>query len=105
MIVVKEDLPKPILIKNLGMMFPTENSKWKRRYGLYKCGFCGEEFKTQVQCINSGGTKSCGCYHIKRIRERIIKHGLVGTRLYIIWRDIKNRVYNPKCRRYSDYGG
>ena len=58
---IKEELPKPILIEDLGTMFTTENSKRKRRYGLYKCGFCGNEFKAQVQHINSGGTKSCGC--------------------------------------------
>ena len=36
----KEELPKPILLEDLGIIFATENSKWKRRYGIYKCGFC-----------------------------------------------------------------
>ena len=35
-----EELSKPILIEDLGMMFPNENSKKKVRYGIYKCGFC-----------------------------------------------------------------
>ena len=37
-----EDLPKPILLEDLGMMFATESSKKKVRFGLYKCGFCGD---------------------------------------------------------------
>jgi hypothetical protein len=37
-----EELPKPVLIKNLGMLFATESSSRKARYGIYKCGFCGQ---------------------------------------------------------------
>ena len=40
--------PKPILIEDLGMIFATENSKRKVRFGLYKCGLCGEEFRTEI---------------------------------------------------------
>ena len=40
-----ENLPKSLLVEDLGTMFPTEKSKKRFRFGLYKCGFCGEEFK------------------------------------------------------------
>lgn len=33
------------------------------------------------------------------------KHGLSNTRLYRIWLQMKNRCYNSKTERYSDYGG
>jgi hypothetical protein len=102
---IKEDLPKPILIKNLGMMFATEKSKTKARYGLYKCGFCGTEFKACTQSILRGKTKSCGCYNIKLTKERNIKHCKSGTKLYNIWKSIKGRVLNPKHKHYNDYGG
>lgn len=59
----KEDYPKPILVEDLGRMFPNENSKRKARYGIYKCGFCGTEFKANTYDINRGYIKSCGCYH------------------------------------------
>ena len=94
---IKEDLFKPILLEDLGMMFPTEKSKQKRRFGIYKCGFCGEEFRTQINNVKRGGTKSCGC-HTK-------KHGLKNTRLYNIWSLLKGRVLNPKHKHYNDYGG
>ena len=59
---IKEDLFKPILLEDLGMLYVNENSKSKVRFGLYKCGFCGEEFRTQIYNVKNGNTKSCGCY-------------------------------------------
>ena len=47
------ELPKPTLIEDLGTMYPTENSKKKARYGIYKCGFCGTEFKTNTNSIKN----------------------------------------------------
>ena len=101
----KEQLPKPILLEDLGMVFATENSKYKFRYGIYKCGFCGTEFKAIKYNISSGRQKSCGCYHIKKARESNTKHGFGYTRIYKIWGDFKNRVLNPKNKSYNDYGG
>ena len=101
----KEQLSKPIPIKDLGYLYPNENSKQKRSYGMYKCGFCGNEFKAQVQHINSGATISCGCYNKRRASETHKTHGLVETRLYRIWASIKDRTLNPKYKRYNDYGG
>ena len=92
-------------IEDLGMMFPTESSKRKYRYGLYKCGFCGNNFKANTNDINRGHTKSCGCYQ-KRIASGAPKtHGLKNTRLYNIWAKLKDRTLNPKSKKYESYGG
>ncbi len=98
---------KPTLIKDLGMMFPTEKSKIKYRFGIYKCGFCGEEFRTQIKSVKRkrGGTKSCGCYNKRRASETHKTHGLGYTRLYTTWSDIKSRTLNVKNHKYIDYGG
>ena len=101
----KEQLPKPFLIEDLGMIFPTESSKRKHRYGLYKCGFCGTNFKAITNDINRGDIKSCGCYHKRRVSETHKTHGLKYTRLYRIWRGIKSRTLNPKYNQYNYYGG
>ena len=101
----EEDLPKPILIEDLGMLFATESSKSRASFGLYKCGFCGTEFKANTYHINRGHTKSCGCYHKRRVKESNITHGLWSTKLYSIWGDIKKRTLNPKHKHYNDYGG
>ena len=100
-----KELPKPILIEDLGTMYPTENSKCKSRFGIYKCGFCGNNFKSYTYGIKSGHTKSCGCYK-KRITVELNKtHGLGATRLYKIWGDIKRRTLNLKYKNYLNYGG
>ena len=99
-----EELPKPILIEDLGMIFATESSKTKFRYGIYKCGFCGEEFKAYTQHITSGNIKSCGCYMKRRVSETHKTHGKRHTRLYSIWSKLKGRVLNPKDKAYTDYG-
>ena len=101
----QEQLPKPILIEDLGMVFATEKSKRKYRFGLYKCGFCGTKFKADTYAINRGHTKSCGCYHKRRVSKTHKTHGLRSTRLYDIWVKLKGRVLNPKNKSYKDYGG
>ena len=101
----EEDLPKPILIEDLGMMFPTKNSKQKTRFGIYKCGFCGTEFKIILNSVKRGNTKSCGCYNKRRVSETHKTHGLIRTRLYHTWSKLKDRVLNPKNKAYNDYGG
>jgi transcription elongation factor Elf1 len=100
-----EDYPKPILIEDLGTMYPTEKSKERKRYGLYKCGFCGSEFRTQTSLVKSGHTKSCGCYNKRRTKETNTKHGLGATRLYVIWVDMRMRTLNPNHKSYNNYGG
>ena len=99
------EIPKPILIEDLGMMFHTKDSKRKYRFGLYKCGYCGNEFRASINSVKRGNTKSCGCYLKRRASETHKTHGLKNTRLYSIWSSMKMRAYNPKHKRYSDYGG
>ena len=99
------EIPKLILIEDLGMMYPTKDSKYKHRFGLYKCGLCGNEFRTNIYRVNAGLIKSCGCYSIKKFKERFTKHGLSNTRLYNILKKIKDRVLNPKNKAYYNYGG
>ena len=102
---IKEELPEPILLEDLGALYPTENSKKRVTYGIYKCGFCGNEFKALVRHINSGNTKSCGCYQKRRVSESHKTHGLNGTRIYNIWAGIKDRTLKPKNKHYHYYGG
>ena len=87
------------LVFDLGMIFPTETSKNKYRYGLYKC-FCGNIFKTQTQDVNRKNTKSCGCL----IGKPNITHGLTNHRLYPTWVMMKNRCLNKKNDAFKHYG-
>lgn len=92
-----------ILLEDLGMIYPKEKSKNKRRYGLYKC-FCGNEFKADMSKIKNKHTKSCGCYRIKKIKEIAISHGFSSHRLYHIWDGMIQRCDNYKSTSYKNYG-
>ena len=90
----------PELLEDLGRKFPTENSKEKKRYGLYKCPFCNKEFEAITGDIKSGKQKSCGC-----LNRRPKTHGLTNHRLYQTWNGMMNRCYNINTVNYINYGG
>ena len=96
---IKEDM-ELILIEDLGMMFAKEDSKHKARYGLYKCGFCGKEFKAMICNVNKEHTTSCGCQ-----RRGNIKHGLCKNKFYNTWHNMMARCNNAKNKHYENYGG
>jgi hypothetical protein len=92
-----------MLIKELGMMFATETSKRKTRYGLYKCS-CGNEFKTTMGGIKSGNALSCGCYNTQQRINTNIKHNLCHHPMYRIWTNMIQRTSNHKNTHYPYYG-
>lgn len=96
-------MKKPVLSKDLGMLYPTEISKQKKRYGIYKCE-CGNEFKAIVQCVERGDIKSCGCFRKQETKKRKTTHGLTKHRLYKTWVGMINRCTNSKIKQYCDYG-
>jgi hypothetical protein len=54
--------------------------------------------------VNSGRTKSCGCYNVKAAKERFTKHGLNKTPEHRAWVEMKRRCYDPNRPGYKDYG-
>lgn len=98
---------KLILLEDLGYLYPTEISSTKKKFGLYKC-YCGNEFKTRIDCVNSGNTRSCGCFlrltAFQKGKNAII-HGLSKHPLYKIWFQIVQRCTNINHLGYKDYGG
>lgn len=97
-----------LLIKDLGMIYPNENSKYKRKYGLYKC-YCGVEFRANQYDVKTGHTTSCGCFHKQKLRERnsLLKstHGKSKEYLYKVWFDMKRRCYSEKSKDFFEYNG
>lgn len=82
--------------------------KKKNPYWLYRC-ICGKEKIIFQGSVNSGVTKSCGCYGKKFRSIFTTKHGESSTktitREYKIWSGMKQRCYNPKNNRYAYYAG
>lgn len=78
---------------------------------LYRQGNCGKCAAWVCQCdcgrtshpiaarnLKTGHTTACGCVVPNK------QHGDSHTRLYEIWKGMKKRCDNPKCKDYKDYG-
>jgi len=65
---------------------------------IWKCKCdCGKETIVIGRNLKNGTSKSCGCTNIK--------HGYHGTRLYNVWKHMRQRCFNQNDKNYSDYGG
>ncbi len=78
----------------------------KSRQWNWKCMCdCGKEVISMGGNIRSGRTISCGCYQKIRASQTHKRHGLTGTRIHRIWKNMKQRCFNEKNPRFMDYGG
>lgn len=72
---------------------------------LCKCD-CGRDTVAFGGNLNSGQARSCGCI---RLEGNNFKHGHAKTRShskeYDCWVCMKSRIFNPKNKRFADYGG
>ena len=70
-----------------------------------KCD-CGNMKVVRGKDLKRGHAKSCGCLQKELLTEvKISKtHGLSGTRLSRIWRNMKNRCYNQRDKVFHFYG-
>ena len=79
-------------------------------YWICKCD-CGNVTKPiAMSALKSGATRSCGCLNKKMTKERNKqprkkKHGLIQTRIYRTWADMKARCSNSNANNYKYYGG
>ena len=71
---------------------------------LCKCD-CGNERIVNGYSLRTGATVSCGCYSRDKTIQRNIRHGQAGTRLYVIWKNMKKRCFKPQDKKYPRYGG
>jgi hypothetical protein len=69
---------------------------------------CGKTCVVRRCALVSGHTQSCGCYRIERVIDTMsIQNGntIKNKPEYDAWRHAIYRCYNPKHKRYMDYGG
>lgn len=81
-----------------------EEIKERNKHGhiMYMCiCTCGNYVKVLGASLRSSSSKSCGCLQ----REVALKHGKFGSKVYMAWQQMKDRCFNPKNKRYRDYGG
>lgn len=78
----------------------------KKRHALWLCACqCGNSKVISSQDLLSGNTNSCGCFRKEKNRDLNQTHKMTGTRLYVIWKGMKERCYRHTSPKYKDYGG
>jgi hypothetical protein len=82
----------------------SNDKNFKGSYWLCRC-LCGNERIVQASRLKAGRSKSCGCLQKELTRQRSIKHGMNGTRLYQCWQGMLVRCYNTNSKAYKNYGG
>lgn len=69
-----------------------------------KCD-CGNLTEVLTPNLVKGHTKSCGCLKAEIVKTGLnTKHGKRHTRLYEIWKSMKQRCLNPNKSNYERYG-
>lgn len=82
----------------------------KFKAALWKCRCdCGKEVIVNSNALRTGHTQSCGCKRKEAtsqwLKKYNTKHSACGSRLYVVWEGIKQRVSNPNNSHYKYYGG
>lgn len=80
----------------------------EREKGLFKCD-CGTTKAISRKHVRGGKISSCGCLQREVASQTFTKHGhsRIGQRTteYRIWYAMKDRITNPDCPAYENYGG
>ena len=86
-----------ILMKLIRKLGTRKNKKGvPQSWGEFWCDFCSQLIEKD---LGSGKKcKSCGCN-----KNKI--HGESKTKLYNVWKAMKQRCSNPNYKQYKDYGG
>lgn len=72
-----------------------------------KCD-CGNICNVKSYCLRDGTTRSCGCLQREWAAEQgknNATHNSCHTKLYIVWKSMKQRCYYTGNRSYKHYGG
>ena len=103
--------------KRFGRLVVVKRNGSQHEHALWLCVCdCGNKSVASSNDLRRGNTKSCGCLRneITATRSKaagivrgkqLRKHGKAGTRLYNIWKSMRDRCNNPQNRDYKDYGG
>ena len=86
-----------MLVKDLGMIYATENSKYKQRFGIYECPQCGKHSRKCTYDVKRAGDLCRSCANST--------HRSTNSLLYRIWQGMKRRCFDKGNKGYKNYGG
>ena len=72
---------------------------------------CGKIKDINGRNLTTGSTISCGCYNLEKNQKTLGEknyaktHGHSNSRLYFVYKTMRNRCYNKNVQKYKNYGG
>lgn len=88
-----------------------KNRTYNRIYLFCKCD-CGAEVRIRKDGVLSGAVVSCGCNrnekaHFSGLKhaQSCITHGMTKTRIFGIWKGMRQRCNYKKAKDFHNYGG
>lgn len=76
----------------------------KKRRAIFEC-YCGKRFNSIISHVSREKIISCGCEKAKIAALTKTTHGQSGSRLYRVWRSMKERTLNKNSKSFKNYGG
>lgn len=89
---------------NLTVISRADSSESGKARWNCKCS-CGNEITADGCSLRRGMKLSCGCIRRDILIKRNTTHGKSKTRIYGVYRHMKERCYSRNDKRYSEYGG
>ena len=92
--------------KRFGKLIAIERVKNVGKKVSWKCLCdCGKETIVLTTNLTTNRIKSCGCLKNQKLIERSTKHNQRHTKLYEVWKTMKQRCFNPNHKSFHNYGG
>lgn len=92
--------------QRFGCLLVVKKSHYKNKKVYWECLCdCGNIVYVVTSNLKCGKTQSCGCLKKKLLIQKNTTHNQRHTKLYEVWKTIKQRCLNPKNHAYHNYGG
>lgn len=92
--------------QRFGRLTVIERAGSKCGHSLWLCRCdCGKETYVIAGALKNKATISCGCWQREQAREINIRHNKSKSRLYVVWKGMRQRCNNPNHSSYPNYGG
>ena len=66
---------------------------------------CGKTIIVLASNLTNNRTRSCGCLKMEKLLQRSTIHNQRHTKIYEVWKTLKQRCFNPTNISYKNYGG
>lgn len=97
---------KDLTSQRFGKLLVVKKAYCKNQKVYWQCICdCGNTTFVTTSNLRCNRIKSCGCLKVEQLIDRSSTHNKRYTKLYEVWKTIKQRCLNPKNKSYHNYGG